>query len=151
HTCPPSVVIAFDRTVSFLRSPRMFTRTSLRPGRWITLVLSGLGVVTAISFSRAANTVTFQPGMAIPIRGVPMNQRPVGNSFTLPGGLVFGGFPQPVQVMPSRPNNPGGFGQQPTPQFNTLGGAGAAGGGAGGIGGAGGGIGGISGGISGGI
>ena len=57
-----------------------------------------------------------------------------GNSFNI-GGVFFGGFPKPVQVMPGNPTIQQGFGQQPTPQFSTLGGAGAAGGGAGGIGG----------------
>src|SRR5262245_29645660 len=121
-----------------------------RPRRWIALALGAVSVASVISFARAANTVTFQPGGSIPIRGTPFNLRPVGNSFSLPGPppVVFGGFPQPVQVMPITPVLPAGGVQGLTPGFNPgsqQGGQGIGGGISGG------GISGISGGISGGI
>ena len=100
----------------------MLATTIFRPRRWIALAVGAVSVASVISFARAANTVTFQPGGSIPVRGTPFNLRPVGNSYTLPGGLVFGGFPQPVQVMPVTPVNPQGFGQGQTPGFNVLGG-----------------------------
>src|SRR5262245_3969852 len=143
------------------------TNPMFRPRRWIALALGAVSVASVISFARAANTVTFQPGGGIPLRGVPFNLRPVGNSFSLPGPIFFGGFPQPVQNMPITPVLPQGGVQGQTPGFNpgsqqggqgigggisggTSGISGGIGGGiSGGIGGIGGGIGGIGGGISG--
>src|SRR5215207_2400335 len=115
----------------------MLHMSLFRPGRWVVLALGSVSVVTVASFSNAqfgaipvtppfgnpppgANTVNFAPGAGIPLRGVPFQgfnragqgiQRPVNNSFSLPGPVFFGGFPTPVQNMPLAPTLPRGFGQ----------------------------------------
>src|SRR4051794_545115 len=124
----------------------MLTRSFLRPGRWIALVLGTLALTTTVSYVRAqlvpATTVTFQPGAQIPVRGLPMNFRPIGAAYSL-GGQSFGGFPRPVQTMPAQNVVQQGFGRVAAPGFNFFGGGGQGGGIGGG--------GGISGGTAGGI
>ena len=139
-----------------------------RPSPWIVAVLGSLGVVTGISFVRAQNlgppaNVTFRPGGGVPVRGVPMAQRPQGISFNSQIGLV-GPVPRAVAVNPATPlvnrnlgqnpappNNPNFFGfggQNPNNQGNQGGGALGQGGGASGQGG---GAAGVGGGAAGGV
>src|SRR5438552_14604699 len=109
--CPPRVVLLLE--------PRMSNRILFRPGRWITLALGSLCLVTVASFTNAqfnnpppqAHTVTFAPGSGNTIRGTPIQQRPINNSFVLPGPVYFGGYPTPAQNMPLAPTLPKGFGQ----------------------------------------
>jgi len=149
----------------------MTIRSLARPQVWTVAVLAALTLTTAVSFLRAqsvpANSVTFQPGAAIPVRGPRVDQRPVGYGYSLPGSPppFFGGFPKPVQIFPSNPrgrtsfpnggvlpptfsgaNGIAGSGQQTQGALGTGGAQGVSGGAAGISGG-----GSISGGISGGI
>src|SRR4051812_41312132 len=83
----------------------MFRDAFSRPGRWVALVLGAVTLVTAVSFTRFASAQTFQPGSQIPVRGTPMSLRPAGTSFTW-GGVTYGPFPPPVQVIPLNPPLP---------------------------------------------
>src|SRR5436309_7336446 len=109
----------------------MLTRSFLRPGRWIALVLAALGLTTTVSYIRAqaipAATVTFQPGAQIPVRGLPMSYRANGFAYSL-NNVAFGGFPRPAQTMPAQNHLQQGFNQVATPAFSFFGGSGVGGG-----------------------
>src|SRR4051794_32379557 len=97
-------------------------RSLNRPGYWIAGSFGSLSLVTAFALGQgtpptgfgpqAANTVIFAPGNSIPLRGVPLANRPINNSIALntgSGTIYFGGFPAPVQNMPSTPLVARGF------------------------------------------